>query len=239
VFPFFSKKSKPHRFPFRTDIHSHLLPGIDDGVATVEESEQVIRHLMSMGFEGFVTTPHINEIFRNSPATIHESFARLRAHLESKGLNVPIQVAAEYYLDEHVMATLQKEEPFLTFGTRHLLFETNFLAEPYYLKNFLFQSISQGYRPVLAHPERYQYMTMEKAEDIRGRGALFQINLLSLAGYYSRPIQKMAERLIENGWVDFLGSDCHNLLHARTLQSVLSTRGFKKALDLELLNKQL
>jgi protein-tyrosine phosphatase len=239
VIPFFSKKSKPHKFPYGTDIHSHLLPGIDDGVATVEESEQVIRQLMSLGFEAFVTTPHINEIYRNTPATIQDAFNRLRAHLDSKDLRVPIHVAAEYYLDEQVMSALEREDSFLAFGNRHLLFETNFLAEPYFLKNFLFQAISQGYRPVLAHPERYQYMTLEKAEDIRGRGALFQVNLMSLTGYYSRPIQKMAERLIENGWVDFLGSDCHNLFHAKALKDVLSTRGFKKALDLELLNKQL
>jgi protein-tyrosine phosphatase len=239
VLSFFSKKNRPTQFPFGTDIHSHLLPGIDDGVATVEESEEVIRQLMSLGFTRFVTTPHINDIFRNTPDTIRQAHAKLTAHLLQKGLNVPIEAAAEYYLDETVMSKLERDEALLTFGARHLLFETNFLAEPFFLKDFLFKSISQGYRPLMAHPERYHFMTLAKAEDLRGRGVLFQVNLLSLTGYYSRPIQKMAMKLIEKGWVDFLGSDCHNMFHARALKEVLSTTGFKKALDLELLNKRL
>jgi protein-tyrosine phosphatase len=239
VLSFFSKKSRLSQFPFGTDIHSHLLPGLDDGVATVEESEEVIRHLTSLGFTRFVTTPHINENYRNTPDTIRQAHAKLLAHLEQRGLNVPIEVAAEYYLNETVMSALENDEPLLTFGTKHLLFETNFLSEPFFLKDFLFKSISQGYRPLMAHPERYHYMTLAKAEDLRGRGALFQVNLLSLTGYYSPPIQKMAERLIEKGCVDFLGSDCHNMFHAKALKDVFSTRGFKKALDLELLNKRL
>jgi protein-tyrosine phosphatase len=239
VLSFFSKKTRLSQFPFGTDIHSHLLPGIDDGVATVEESEEVIRHLMSLGFARFVTTPHINEIYKNTPDTIHQAHAKLLAHLGEQGLQVPVEVAAEYYLDDKLMGALEQDEPLLTFGLKHLLFETNFLAEPYFLKDFLFKSISQGYRPLMAHPERYHFMTLGKAEDLRGRGVLFQVNLLSLTGYYSPPIRKMAERLIEKGWVDFLGSDCHNMFHAQALKDVLSTRAFKKALDLELFNNRL
>jgi tyrosine-protein phosphatase YwqE len=215
------------------------LPGLDDGVATVQESVDVIRQLTSLGFTRFVTTPHVNDLFQNTPALIGEALQKLKAHLSAEGLSTPIEAAAEYYLDESVMDAIAREERLLTFGSNYLLFETNFLSEPYFLKDFLFKALSQGYRPLLAHPERYQYMTHEKAEDLHSRGALFQINMLSLAGYYSRPIQKMAEHLIEKGWVDFLGSDCHNVHHAAALNAVLSSRGFKKALDLDLLNKRL
>lgn len=239
MFSFFSRKHQKIAVPYGTDIHSHLLPGIDDGVATVEDAVLVIRQLNELGFTRFVTTPHINDIFKNTPERIHAALNTLQTHLRNEGMSIPIEAAAEYYLDEFVMNAIGNEEPLLTFGSRYLLFETNFLSEPYFLKEFLFKALSQGYRPLLAHPERYHYMTMEKLEDLRARGTLFQVNMLSLAGYYSRPIQKMAERMIEKGWVDFLGSDCHNIHHAIALEAVLSSSGFKKALDLNLLNKSL
>jgi len=110
------------------------------------------------------------------------------------------------------------------------------ISEPLQLKEFIFSLTTQGYKPILAHPERYQYMTLEKADDLRNRGVLLQINLLSLAGYYGPPMQKLAEKLIDHGWVDILGTDCHNLDHAHLLRKVQQTRSYRKALDLPLLN---
>jgi protein-tyrosine phosphatase len=239
VFSLFSRKSSITSFPYGTDIHSHLLPGLDDGVKTVEEATEVIQRLMSMGFSRFITTPHINEVYMNTPDLIAGALRQLKHHLAASGINVGIEAAAEYYLNENVMKALDEKQPLLTFGKDHLLFETNFLSEPLFLKDFIFKAITQGYRPLLAHPERYVYLTIEKAEEYRTRGALFQVNLLSLAGFYSRPVQKMAELLIEKGMVDFLGSDCHNLIHANALQTLFSSRPFRKVLDLDLLNKRL
>jgi tyrosine-protein phosphatase YwqE len=124
----------------------------------------------------------------------------------------------------------------LTFGDRYLLFETNVISEPYQLKEFIFSLTTQGYKPVLAHPERYQYMTVEKAEDLRDRGVLLQINLLSLTGFYGVPMQKLAEKLIDRSWVDLLGSDCHTLQQAQLLNKVQQSRSYRKALDLPLIN---
>jgi protein-tyrosine phosphatase len=239
VFSFFSKRSRPTAFPFGTDIHSHLIPGIDDGVKTNEDAAAVIRRMMSLGFKRFVTTPHINDVYRNNPAHIKKSLDGLRTYLSSIGMEVEIEAAAEYYLDETVMTALNEQQPLMTFGKDHLLFETNYLSEPFFLKDFLFKAISGGYRPLLAHPERYQYLTLDKAEEYRSRGALFQVNLLSLIGFYSKPVQKMAEKLIDNGMVDFLGSDCHNQIQADALEKVLASRAFKKAIALDLLNKRL
>ena len=239
MFSFFSKKSRPTSFPFGTDIHSHLLPGLDDGVKSNEEAAAVIRKLMDLGFSKFITTPHINHTYANNPSIILNQLANLREFLASSGMPVQIEAAAEYNLDESVLRALDEKQPLLTFGKDHLLFETNFLSEPLFMKDFIFKAITQGYRPLLAHPERYAYFTMEKAEEYRSRGALLQVNLLSLAGFYSVPVQKMAEKLIDKGWVDFLGSDCHNMIHASALESVFASRHFKKALDLDLLNKRL
>jgi protein-tyrosine phosphatase len=92
---------------------------------------------------------------------------------------------------------------------------------------------------VLAHPERYQYMSIEKAEDLRSRGVLFQINILSLLGYYSKPIRSMAYEFIDKGWIEFLGSDCHNYLQVMELKNAFKNKYFKKALDLPLLNRMI
>jgi tyrosine-protein phosphatase YwqE len=120
-----------------------------------------------------------------------------------------------------------------------LLFETNFLSEPYFLKDFIFQASTQGYQLVLAHPERYGYMTLSKAEDLKNRGVLFQLNSLSLGNYYSKPIQKMAQQLIDKSWINFLGSDCHTVLQASELEKTMKQKYYRKALELPLLNHTL
>ena len=147
--------------------------------------------------------------------------------------------SAEYYLDEELFRKVEANEPLLTFGERCLLFETNMITEPYQLKDFIFKITSLGYKPVLAHPERYAYMTREKAEDLRDRGILFQLNMLSIIGYYSKSIQRTAQWLIDMGWVDLLGSDCHVLEHARLIEHVQKSKYFQKALALPLLNNTL
>lgn len=218
-------------------MHSHLLPGIDDGVKSNEHSLVTIQKLMDLGYEKFVTTPHImSDTYPNTPAIINEKLASLKEFLAARNVTADIQAAAEYYLDEYTMAAVNGPEPLLTFGKKYLLFETNYLSEPFILKEFIFNATSKGYQLVLAHPERYQYMTMEKAQDLMDRGVLLQVNLLSLSGFYMKPVQKFAEKLIENRMVSFLGSDCHNDMQAIALQKALQTKAFQKAIELPLLN---
>jgi tyrosine-protein phosphatase YwqE len=221
-------------------MHSHLLPGIDDGVKSNEHSLVTIRKLMDLGYEKFVTTPHImRDTYPNTPAEINQKLSELREYLKANNVNVQISAAAEYYLDEYTMSVVNSTEEMMTFGNRYLLFETNYLSEPYVLKEFIFNATSKGYRPVLAHPERYQYMTMQKAQDLVDRGVYLQVNLLSLSGFYMKPAQKLAEKLIENKMLSFLGTDCHNDLQAAALARALQTKAFAKAIELPLLNSNL
>lgn len=223
--------------PLHTDIHSHLLAAIDDGVKNWAEAETVMRDFIELGFKKIIATPHImSDTYPNKPDEIIQKYQELKKIIELRGIPMDVQAAAEYYLDENLFAQIKNKEPLLTFGDRYLLFETNFVSEPLQLKEFIFQATSQGYRLVLAHPERYGYMTMAKAEDLRNRGVLFQLNTLSIVGYYSTPIQKMARLLIEKGWVDFLGSDCHNPLQALALKQAWSNKYVQRALSLPLLN---
>ncbi len=239
MFSFFSKPRQLST-PLVTDMHSHLLPGIDDGVRSPEEAFEVISQLQELGYRKLITTPHImTDYFGNTAESVQDAYEAFLPQLKAKNPSVLFEAAAEYYLDDTVIALAADRKPLLTFGDKYLLFETNMISEPLQLKEFIFSVTLQGYKPVLAHPERYQYMTLEKAEDLRNRGVKLQLNLLSLLGHYGPPVQRLAEKLIAQGWVDMLGTDCHNPDHARLLKAAIRTTAYRKALDLPLINHSL
>ncbi len=242
MFSFFKKNKQVNSIPLETDIHSHLLPALDDGVKSLEESAQLIRQFIELGYKKIITTPHVmSDFYRNEPDVIFEKLEQLNKYLKTEKINILIEAAAEYYLDESLIERVNKGEKLMTFGNKYLLFETNFITEPFQLKEFIFSITTLGYKPVLAHPERYQYLVtnFEKIEDLKNRGVLFQINIPSIIGVYSKPIQKLAIQLIEKGWVDFLGSDCHNQTQMNVLKDTIKNKYFKKALELPLLNRSL
>lgn len=226
----------------RTDIHSHLLPRLDDGVQSYEESEDVILHFQQLGYRKLITSPHVmSDTYKNTPEKILARLAKLRTYLQSQEIDVQIDAAAEYYLDEQVFKMIENNQKMLTFGKNFLLFETNFLNEPFNMKEFIFLATTKGYKPVLAHPERYAYLqnNIDKAEDLLDRGVLFQINISSITGFYSKIVQTTANKLIDRGWVHLLGSDCHHLQHVRLVEEAQQLKYFQKALSLPLLNNSL
>lgn len=230
-----------------TDMHSHLLPGLDDGAETVEQSLELLRALRDFGYRKLIMTPHImGDFYKNTPEGIRAALQVLREAAASAGLgDVELECAAEYYLDEFLGRKLVDGTEMLTFGgdKRYLLFETSYMNEPLNLFDIIFELKAQGYCPVLAHPERYTYLygrfaDLEKLR--RDHGVLLQINLNSLAGYYSPPAKKVAELLIEGGLVDFVGTDTHHLRHTDTLlRRTLPHRHMEKLLKMPLLNKTL
>ena len=178
----------------------------------------------------------MTDYYGNTAESLTETCSQFIPELRAQGYTIPFECAAEYYFDEKVYAQIQQKKKMMTFGSGYLLFETNAVSEPLQLKEFIFALTTQGYRPVLAHPERYQYMTVAKAEDLRDRGVLLQLNILSLMGYYGPPIQKLAIKLIDLKLAHALGSDCHHMEHAVLLKNVQRTKAYRKALDLPLLN---
>ncbi len=242
MFSIFKPRTKPKASPLVTDIHSHLLPMLDDGVKSFEEAASLIRQFADLGYSKLITTPHSDsDTYRNETSAIVGRHSELMNYLQEQSISLSVQAAAEYYLDEVLLHKLVSDVPLLTFGEKYLLFETNFLSEPLQLKEFIFSAATRGYKPVMAHPERYQYMVnnFEKVEDLKGRGVLFQVNIPAILGAYSRPVQKLAIQLIDRGWVDFLGSDCHNQNHMDLLKRAHKNRYFEKALALPLLNRTL
>ncbi len=212
------KKEKLHSIDFsiiKTDMHSHLIPGIDDGAPDLSSSIILIKELVSLGFKKIITTPHImSDIYRNSPENISHGLQELKKEIVKQEIHVEIEAAAEYYVDFEFEQKIN-DKNLLTFGDNFILIELSFSQAPQNLFEIIFKLQLEGYKVVLAHPERYGFYNKENYEELINRGVLFQINLLSLIGYYSSQIQLKAEELIANNQVSFVGSDCHNMRHAQ------------------------
>jgi protein-tyrosine phosphatase len=229
-----------------TDMHSHLLSGLDDGAETIEQSVEMVLALQSLGYRKLIMTPHImGDFYRNTPYGVQAALQLLRQAVVAAGITgMTLECAAEYYLDEWFGQKLLAEEPLLSFGgeNRYVLVETSYINEPFNFSETMFQLKASGYQPVLAHPERYTYLYGKFAdlEAIRESGVLLQVNLNSLIGYYSAGAKKVAEKLIDAGLVDMVGTDAHHMKHVENIRAkVLNTEYLQKVLALPLLNNTL
>ena len=215
---------------YQVDIHSHLIPGIDDGSKTIQESVLLVKSLKELGFKKLITTPHImHHRYPNSSEIILSGLKDLKLELKNQKVDIEIEAASEYYLDEHFMKLLKKRD-ILTFGDKYLLFEMSYGLKPLNLMSTIFEMKVAGYQPVLAHPERYLFMhrDFKVYEKLKEEGVLFQLNLNSLGGYYSKPVQKIAQKLVQNGWIDFLGSDTHKESHLQHFSKNLNSKTLSK-----------
>ncbi|MEW6469373.1 MAG: CpsB/CapC family capsule biosynthesis tyrosine phosphatase [Bacteroidota bacterium] len=209
-------------------MHSHFIPGIDDGAQTMEDSLALLRSMSELGYSKVVTTPHVmSDAYRNTPEIILGGLEKVRARLKEERIALEIDAAAEYYLDFDFERKIDGGG-LLSFGNRFVLFELSFMNPPDNLNNIIFKLITSGYRPVLAHPERYTYWhnKFEQYEALVEKGTLLQLNIASLTGHYSLSTKKIAEQLIEKDMISLLGSDCHHPGHI----SLIREARYEKAL---------
>lgn len=198
----------------KTDIHSHFIPGIDDGSPDMETTISLIKEMQGLGFKKVITTPHVmSDFYKNSSDIILKGLTDIRSELKVQNINMEIEAAAEYYIDYDFEQKIGKEK-FLTFGDNYILVELSFMEAPKNLFDIIFKLQLEGYKVVLAHPERYAFFTMDDYEELVNRGVLLQINWLSIIGYYSPQIEQKTKDLIAADMVSFIGSDCHNMNHA-------------------------
>ena len=240
--------SKKEHFPtidfsvFKTDIHCHLIPGIDDGSPDMESSINMIKKYAELGYHKIITTPHIMcDYYKNTPEIILKGLEDVRNELQKQNINIELFAAAEYNLDDGLEGLIAKKH-LLTFGDNHVLFELPFMNEPQNFQETVFNLQMAGYKPVLAHPERYSYWhnNFEKYEELKSRGVLLQLNLLSLAGHYSPQTKKVAEKMVEANLIDIVGTDCHRLEHLVTIAEHLNSKHFHHlANQVNLMNKSL
>jgi len=233
IFSLFGKKKEKKQAPakvpaLKVDLHSHLIPGIDDGSKSMEESMELLRGLEALGYEKVITTPHIMfDAYKNTPKSIKEGLAALRNAAKSEGINVEIEAAAEYYLDEGFYDHLQSQEVMSIKG-RYLLFETSYVSRPLQLEEMIFEIGAAGYTPLMAHPERYRYIKDPSKEygRLKELGVMFQVNANSFGGHYGRSAKGLADFLSKEGMIDFLGSDVHHQRHVETLGDVFRSESY-------------
>lgn len=216
------------------DMHSHFIPGIDDGAKTMKDSIQLLRGMEELGYRKVITTPHImSDFFRNTPEIIESGMEQVRNAIKAEGLEIEIEAAAEYYYD-YDLEEKQKKQRLMTFGVNYLLFEVSYMNAPDNLDAFIFNLMTDGYKPVLAHPERYPFWfskNLEQFEKLKDKGVLFQLNINSLTGHYSPATKKIAEEMIEKGWYEFAGSDCHHTGHLELLGKARTEKSLAKLVE--------
>lgn len=225
MFNLFRKKTvRQESFAFlRVDMHSHLIPGIDDGAPDVETSVDLIKGLRAMGFRSLITTPHIMaDLYPNTPEIIREGLKKLRQALQLEKVDVEVDAAAEYLMDEAFADKIAAGD-LLTLKGKYVLVEMSFISPPPNADQLLFQLQTKGYRPIMAHPERYLYLrgNLEEYERLKERGCLLQLNLLSLLGYYGRDVKNTAIKMLKAGLFDLAGTDLHHDKHRQALATLL------------------
>ena len=240
LFSFLGKQKRHHTLKeplnlgdLKTDIHSHLIPGIDDGAQTMEQSIALIEQMSNLGYKKLITTPHImNDYYKNTPEIILSGLADVRKAIADKGIDIEIEAAAEYMLDDGFELKM-KEGNLLTFGDKYILFEMSYMTEYPRLAEVIFALQTDGYKVVLAHPERYNYWhhQFEKYEDLKDRGVYLQMNINSLTGWYSPSSKLIAQKLISRNMINFLGSDLHNDVYMEELKKSRFSPSLKKAFD--------
>jgi len=212
-----------------TDIHNHILPGIDDGAATIDDSILLLEKFKNLGITKFIATPHImNDFYPNTSETIKEALDKLKDKIDKTDSlkNTEIRFAAEYMMDQSFLDLLH-EHKLLTLKDNMVLVEISYFQAPINLSEILFKLQTSGYRPVLAHPERYAFYhskDLSKYKNLKERGCLFQLNALSLTQHYGGDMQKIAYKLLEAGMIDFIGTDTHRVQHLEKLSNTVIPR---------------
>lgn len=238
MFSLFNRKKKLAKgesyFPIRTDIHSHILPGIDDGSPDVETSIMLINGLISLGIRKSIATPHIiSDMYRNNADTISKALNILKKELARQKIKFEVSAAAEYMMDAYFFELLQLKSPLLTIRDNLVLTEFSYASMPASPEKMSFAIITEGYSPILAHPERYpyyynDYKMYNKLADL---GFLLQVNLLSLTGYYGKEAVKAAAYMLKNDLVSYLGTDLHHERHLDAFREAVKKDVFRKYLE--------
>jgi len=229
MFSMFSSKTQT-----KVDLHSHLLPAMDDGSKSMADSLEMIKELKKLGYEKLIITPHISDLFPNDRKSILEGYGQLKSELKKQEIAIEIEIGAEYYADENFEKLLLNRE-ILSFGSKnYLLFELSYFTPHQNVEELIYEIQLNGYTPILAHPERYLYWhdELSRYPALKEEGVLFQVNINSINGYYNKAVQGIAYKLIKNRLVDFLGSDTHHMTHLKNLKRTFSHSLYKKAFKL-------
>ena len=224
------------------DMHSHLLPGIDDGAKNLDTSIALILKMRSYGIKNIITTPHVlGDVYPNSSNTIKEKLAEVQQELQKRNItDITIKAAAEYMLDEQFSKLLENDD-ILPLKDNFVLVEMSYFSAPFNIYDLLFEMQLKGYKPILAHPERYNFYhnDYQNYYKLKKAGCLFQLNLLSLTPNYGKGVQKISQQLLKDQLYDFVGTDTHHQGHLELLKKIGTKKNLKSIEHLLLNNTTL
>ncbi|MBQ0030247.1 MAG: hypothetical protein KBT32_07410 [Bacteroidales bacterium] len=230
MFNFFRKKKEDVKLFYHTDVHCHILPGVDHGAKNIQNGIELLKADMDMGIDRVILTSHVtSETFENTPETLQTAFETFKEAVKEAGLDVEMHLSAEYRMDDY----WQKEYAaghIIPMPGNYILLENSFVQELIGSDQMMFDLMCKGYKPILAHPERYPYWAhnRERYEKMHNTNLKFQINILSFTGYFGSSARDTANWLVKNGMVDMLGSDMHNLEHAEIIKDFLRSKEWRK-----------
>jgi len=231
MFPFLNRKPYLNELipSNHVDIHAHLLPGIDDGAKTISDSLVLINGMQAIGIDQFIATPHVmSSVWENTRTGIEAKLTETNPQLLTQNSSVQLTAAAEYMMDGTFLDLLRKEQ-LLTLKDNYVLVEMSYLSAPIQLYDIIFEIQLEGYKPVLAHPERYLFYHKNTREyhKLKQQGCLFQLNLLATVGYYGINVTQAAETILQKGMYDFVGTDVHHQNHLKALSQRIKTKGLE------------
>lgn len=215
------------------DIHSHLLPGIDDGAKSIENTSEMLLQLKSIGFEKCITTPHsLPGVWENTKEGILTTFIQTKSELPESTSEMLHITASEYMMNETFHERIQTDE-LLTIKDNLVLVEMSYLNPPLALLDIIFELKLKGYQPILAHPERYffYHQNQKMYKTLKELDVLFQLNLLSTVGYYGSSVAIIADMLLKDNFIDFVGSDVHHMRHVNSFQNKITIKSEKKLIE--------
>ena len=229
MFSIFKKTRNQKLFNGIIDFHNHILPGIDDGSKSADESLEMLDMYEALGIRKIFASPHIyNDLYPNTAKEINASFKSLNQVSKNHNVNL-LGYIAEYMIDEYFLNDIEKKKKFLVCFGNHILVEMPFFGEIKVLNKALFLLQTEGYYPILAHPERYAFIqTLDDFEDLKRTGVKMQLNALSLIGFYSKESENKAKLLLKSGLYDSVCTDAHNVNQLKKLQEIKLN---KKELD--------
>ena len=231
----FRSKKEQVQLPYKTDVHCHILPGVDHGSQSIEQSLEMLRAEKAMGINRVILTSHVTAItFENTRESLTDAFLKLKDAVTDEGLDIELFLSAEYRMDEYYDKEYAADH-LLPMPGNHVLLENSFQQELMNLDDLLFDMQVKGYRTILAHPERYTYYSRRRKryEQLHNAGARFQVNILSFTGYFGEEARESALWFAHNGMIDYLGSDMHNVKHAHIIMDYLNSKEWRK-LSLEI-----
>nr|AIF26618.1 hypothetical protein [uncultured bacterium fosmid pJB71G8] len=230
MFNFLRKRPKNSTLFYNTDVHCHILPGVDHGAQTVEQSLEMLEAQMGMGINRVICTSHVtSETFENTPESLTQAYNILCDAVKQAGMDIELHCSAEYRIDEYWDKQYEAGN-IIPMPGKFILMENSFQQELLLLDDLMFDLMVKGYKPILAHPERYFYYAKrhDRLMKLHGSGVKFQVNILSLAGFFGHGARETALWLIKNGLVDMLGTDMHNMNHAEVIKEYIGSKEWTK-----------